>query len=144
MKRIIAISITLIVVGALYLVWPLALQTASSDTTVSMENGVLANVLVPETLSQNAKIGQLGYEAKCAACHGANAAGQDGVAPPLVHIIYEPSHHGDEAFQRAAELGVQGHHWPFGNMPAVEGVTRGDVTMIIAYIRELQRANGIN
>jgi cytochrome c len=144
MKRIIAISITLIVVGALYLVWPLALQTASSDTTVSMENGVLANVLVPETLSQNAKIGQLGYEAKCAACHGANAAGQDGVAPPLVHMIYEPSHHGDEAFQRAAELGVQGHHWPFGNMPAVEGVTRGDVTMIIAYIRELQRANGIN
>jgi cytochrome c len=132
------------VVGALYLVWPLALQTASSDTTVSMENGVLANVLVPETLSQNAKIGQLGYEAKCAACHGANAAGQDGVAPPLVHMIYEPSHHGDEAFQRAAELGVQGHHWPFGNMPAVEGVTRGDVTMIIAYIRELQRANGIN
>ena len=144
MKRIIAISITLIVVGALYLVWPLALQTASSDTTVSMENGVLANVLVPETLSQNAKIGQLGYEAKCAACHGANAAGQDGVAPPLVHMIYEPSHHGDEAFQRAAELGVRGHHWPFGNMPAVEGVTRGDVTMIIAYIRELQRANGIN
>ena len=144
MKRIIAISITLIVVGALYLVWPLALQTASSDTTVSMENGVLANVLVPETLSQNAQIGQLGYEAKCAACHGANAAGQDGVAPPLVHIIYEPSHHGDEAFQRAAELGVRGHHWPFGNMPAVEGVTRGDVTMIIAYIRELQRANGIN
>ena len=144
MKRIIAISITLIVVGALYLVWPPALQTASSDTTVSMENGVLANVLVPETLSQNAKIGQLGYEAKCAACHGANAAGQDGVAPPLVHMIYEPSHHGDEAFQRAAELGVQGHHWPFGNMPAVEGVTRGDVTMIIAYIRELQRANGIN
>ena len=144
MKRIIAISITLIVVGALYLVRPPALQTASSDTTVSMENGVLANVLVPETLSQNAQIGQLGYEAKCAACHGANAAGQDGVAPPLVHMIYEPSHHGDEAFQRAAELGVQGHHWPFGNMPAVEGVTRGDVTMIIAYIRELQRANGIN
>ena len=144
MKRIIAISITLIVVGALYLVWPPALQTASSDTTVSMENGVLANVLVPETLSQNAQIGQLGYEAKCAACHGANAAGQDGVAPPLVHIIYEPSHHGDEAFQRAAELGVRGHHWPFGNMLPVEGLTRGDVKMITAYVRELQRANGIN
>ena len=144
MKRIIAISIILIVVGALYLVWHPALQTAASDTTISMENGVLANVLVPETLSQNAQIGQLGYEAKCAACHGANAAGQDGVAPPLVHMIYEPSHHGDEAFQRAAAMGVRGHHWPFGEMPPIEGVTRGDVTMIIAYIRELQRANGIN
>jgi len=29
-------------------------------------------------------------------------------------------------------------------MPAVEGLTRGDIKMIIAYIRELQRANGIN
>ena len=144
MKRIIAISIILIVVGALYLVWHPALQTAASDTTISMENGVLANVLVPETLSQNAQIGKLGFDAKCAACHGVNAAGQDGVAPPLVHMIYEPSHHGDEAFQRAAAMGVRGHHWPFGEMPPIEGVTRGDVTMIIAYIRELQRANGIN
>jgi hypothetical protein len=29
-------------------------------------------------------------------------------------------------------------------MHPVEGVTTGDVAMIIAYIRELQRANGIN
>jgi hypothetical protein len=41
-------------------------------------------------------------------------------------------------------LGVQAHHWRFGNMLAIEGLTRGDVTMIITYIRELQRANGIN
>ena len=73
-----------------------------------------------------------------------NAVGQDGVAPPLVHKIYEPSHHGDESFQRAAAVGVRAHHWSFGDMPAVEGITRGDVTMIVAYIRELQRANGIN
>lgn len=144
-KRIIVISIILIVVGAIYLVLPPALQTAASDTNISMENGVLANVLLPKNLSQSAQIGKLGFDAKCAACHGVNAAGQDGVAPPLVHMIYEPSHHGDEAFQRAAAMGVRGHHWPFGNIPAIEGVTRrGDVTMIIAYIRELQRANGIN
>jgi hypothetical protein len=29
-------------------------------------------------------------------------------------------------------------------MLPVEGLTRGDVKMITAYIRELQRANGIN
>jgi hypothetical protein len=29
-------------------------------------------------------------------------------------------------------------------MPATESLTLGDMTMIIAYIRELQRANGIN
>ena len=144
MKTIIAIAAILVAGGVGYAMWPAAPQTADSDTTTSMEDGVLADVLLPESLSQNAQIGQLGFEAKCAACHGLNAAGQDGVAPPLVHIIYEPSHHGDEAFQRAAAMGVRGHHWPFGDMPAVEGVTRGDVTMIIAYIRELQRANGIN
>lgn len=144
MRSIIAVGALLVLGGLGYALWPKASQTPQSDPVSSLEGGALADVLVPETLSQNAQIGKLGYEARCAACHGANAAGQDGVAPPLVHIIYEPSHHGDEAFQRAAELGVQGHHWPFGDMPPVEGVTRGDVTMIVAYIRELQRANGIN
>lgn len=101
-------------------------------------------VTVPETLSANAEIGKVAFEAKCAVCHGANAAGQDGVAPPLVHKIYEPSHHGDAAFLLAAKNGVRAHHWRFGSMPAVEGVTDGDVKMIVAYVRELQRANGIN
>lgn len=144
MKSTIAIAAVLVAGGVGYAMWPTTSHTAATDTAITTENGVLANVLLPESLSQNAQIGQLGFEAKCAACHGVNAAGQDGVAPPLVHIIYEPSHHGDEAFQRAAAMGVRGHHWPFGDMPSVEGVTRGDVTMIIAYVRELQRANGIN
>ncbi|MDB4100207.1 cytochrome c [Amylibacter sp.] len=107
-------------------------------------NTALAKVILPETFSENAKVGKLLYEAKCVACHAANASGQDGVAPPLVHKIYEPSHHGDESFQRAVSLGVQAHHWRFGNMLPVEGLTRGDVKMITAYVRELQRANGIN
>ena len=145
MRSIIAVAALLVAGGVGYALWPNASQQTTIRTPYPVWKVVLlADVLLPETLSQNAQIGQLGYEAKCAACHGANAAGQDGVAPPLVHIIYEPSHHGDEAFQRAAELGVRGHHWPFGDMPPIEGVTRGDVTMIIAYIRELQRANGIN
>lgn len=144
MKSIIAIAAVLVAGGVGYAMWPTPSQITATDTAASMEDGVLANVLLPETLSQNAQIGKLGFEAKCAACHGLNAAGQDGVAPPLVHIIYEPSHHGDESFQRAAAMGVRGHHWPFGDMPPVEGVTTGDVSMIIAYIRELQRANGIN
>ena len=83
----------------------------------------MVQVVVPETFSDNARIGQVAFEAKCAVCHGANAAGQDGVAPPLVHKIYEPSHHGDAAFLLAAKNGVRAHHWRFGNMPPVEGVT---------------------
>ena len=144
MKSIIAATSILVAGGIGYALWPTTLQTTQSNASISLENGVLAEVLVPETLSQNAQIGKLGFEAKCLVCHGVNAAGQDGVAPPLVHIIYEPSHHGDESFQRAVAMGVRGHHWPFGDMPPVGGVTRADVTMITVYIRELQLANGIN
>lgn len=84
------------------------------------------------------------FDAKCATCHGVNATGLQDMGPPLVHKIYEPSHHGDESFQRAAAMGVRAHHWRFGNMPPVEGVTRADIAMVVAYIRALQRANGIN
>ena len=104
----------------------------------------MVDVVVPETFSANAEIGNVAFEAKCAVCHGANAAGQDGVAPPLVHKIYEPGHHGDAAFLLAARNGVRAHHWRLGNMPPVEGLTDGDVKMIVAYVRELQRANGID
>ena len=144
MKSTIVIAAVLVASGVGYALWPVVPQTAMTENAISMEGGLLANVILPATLSQNAQSGKRGFEAKCAACHGVNAAGQDGVAPPLVHKVYEPSHHGDESIQRAASLGVRAHHWPFGNMPAVEGLTRGDVKMIIAYIRELQRANGIN
>ena len=144
MKSTIVIAALLVAGGVGYAFWPVVPQTAMTENAISMEGGLLANVILPATLSQNAQSGKRGFEAKCAACHGVNAAGQDGVAPPLVHKVYEPSHHGDESIQRAASLGVRAHHWPFGNMPAVEGLTRGDIKMIIAYIRELQRANGIN
>jgi len=114
------------------------------DLTSVATGAPLAEVLVPETLSANAQMGERIFEVSCAACHGTNAAGQNGVAPPLVHKIYEPSHHGDGAFLQAAKNGVRSHHWQFGNMPPVAGLTDADVKMVVAYVRELQRANGIN
>jgi mono/diheme cytochrome c family protein len=143
MKLTIAIAAVLVAGGVSYAMWPSIEINSETQSDESIAAGAFLDVFEPE-LSQNAQIGKLGFEAKCAACHGVNAAGQAGIAPPLVHIIYEPNHHGDDSFQRAAAMGVRGHHWPFGDMPPVEGVTTGDVTMIIAYIRELQRANGIN
>ena len=104
----------------------------------------LVSIQLPDQLSDKAIAGKRGFEAKCVQCHGENAVGQKGVAPPLVHKIYEPSHHGDESFQMAIANGVRGHHWPFGDMPKIDGLTRSDVDMITTYIRELQRANGIN
>ncbi|MDE2914082.1 MAG: cytochrome c [Paracoccaceae bacterium] len=119
-----------------------SLQFGGSDEIPESGPPIVA-VSVPTSLSAQARLGQKSYDANCAACHGQNAAGQDGIAPPLVHIIYEPSHHGDESFQRAVAQGVRAHHWPFGDMAPVEGLTRRDVAEIIAYVRELQRANGI-
>jgi mono/diheme cytochrome c family protein len=87
--------------------------------------------------------GEAKFNAHCSACHGPQATGtQQG--PPLVHKIYEPNHHGDAAFLRAAEFGVRAHHWEFGNMPKIDAVSSGDVEQIIGYVRWLQRQAGIS
>jgi len=88
------------------------------------------------------QVGETTFNTTCAACHGKQGVGTDH-GPPLVHKVYEPNHHGDQAFQRAAANGVQAHHWQFGNMPKVEGVTPGDVDQIVKYVRWLQRQAGI-
>lgn len=103
----------------------------------------LVAVTLPE-LSSAAEQGRLAFEANCAACHGVDAAGQDGEAPPLVHVIYEPNHHADASFYRAVQQGVRAHHWRFGDMPPIEGIGQNEIASIILYVRELQRANGIH
>ena len=114
------------------------------DTSGIAQGAPIAEVAIPAELWPDAQIGKRAFEAKCATCHGANAAGQNGIAPPLVHKIYEPNHHSDMAFVTAAKNGVQSHHWDFGNMPPVQGLTDADVSYIARYVRELQRENGIN
>lgn len=143
-----AISVFLLVGGA-FVVWEAMQEPAqtghvmtSTDTSAMSEGDPIANVKVPEELSFNATLGKRIFDGNCAACHGANGAGKNGAAPPLVHKIYEPSHHGDYSFVLAAKNGVRSHHWKFGNMPPVE-VDEGDVKLVVLYIRELQRENGI-
>ena len=103
----------------------------------------IVEITLPTSFSETARLGQRVFEARCASCHGPHAVGQKGVAPPLIHKIYEPSHHGDAAFQLAVTNGVRAHHWPFGNMPAIEGLSPAQVTYVTRYVREIQRANGI-
>jgi mono/diheme cytochrome c family protein len=87
--------------------------------------------------------GELLYERTCEQCHGPRASGSD-VAPPLVHRIYEPSHHADEAFYRAIRFGVRAHHFRFGDMPPQPDVTDDEARAITAYVRWLQEEAGIN
>ncbi len=94
------------------------------------------------TLSTVAASGQALFQINCFQCHGATAGGTT-QGPPLIHKYYEPNHHADVAFHRAVTMGVRAHHWGFGNMPPIRTVTTQDMRKIIAFIREVQKANGI-
>ncbi|MBI5237505.1 MAG: cytochrome c [Deltaproteobacteria bacterium] len=82
------------------------------------------------------------FNSKCAMCHGRKGAGTK-MGPPLVHKIYEPNHHADISFHMAVQRGVRAHHWGFGDMPKINGVTEADADEIIRYIRSLQKEAGI-
>ena len=93
-------------------------------------------------LSDQARAGREAFDRLCAACHGANATGS-AAGPPLVHRIYGPAHHADVAFVLAAQRGVRAHHWRLGDMPPQLSARVEEVELIVRYVRELQRANGI-
>jgi len=131
-------ALSLTVLGILLWGW-----LTADEPPGEQAGAAIVTVTVPE-LSGAELEGKALFQANCATCHGDNAAGRDEIGPPLVHKIYEPGHHGDCAFYLAAQQGVRAHHWPFGNMPPVEEVSQKDVESIIAYVRKLQRANGIN
>lgn len=82
------------------------------------------------------------YADNCAVCHGTDLRGTN-TGPPFLNVIYAPNHHGDEAFQRAVVDGVVPHHWNFGTMAPVPGLTRQDVALIVQYVRSEQEAAGI-
>jgi cytochrome c len=86
--------------------------------------------------------GERTYDANCRSCHGPLGSGTE-AGPPLVHRIYEPSHHSDAAFQLAVRRGVRAHHWSFGHMPPLPTVDSAGVAGATAYVRWLQRQAGI-
>lgn len=140
----ISAAVALVAALAVYLYSGSPDRNGQDSNRASQEVGErLVQVAVPTTFSEAAQIGKRAYDAVCADCHGENAAGRNGMGPPLVHKIYEPSHHADAAFLLAVRNGVRAHHWNFGNMPPQQGLTDADVKGITRYVRELQRANGI-
>lgn len=81
------------------------------------------------------------YAESCASCHGADLRGTD-KGPSHLSIVYEPNHHPDESFRRAIAVGVPQHHWDFGNMPAVDGLSEDAVEAVIAFVRAEQERQG--
>lgn len=133
--------------------WPKLLLGAAAIAFVAMiydrtfsgsdssSSGLVSEVRLPADMSALARQGEGFFNQSCAACHGKNGAGTD-QGPPLVHDIYNPGHHADEAFLRAVTNGVPQHHWRFGNMPKRD-VSMEQLRAIVTYVRELQIANGI-
>ena len=120
--------------AAAWMLWPEPADEGTGRPIVA--------VAVPDLTPVERK-GEAAFNANCARCHGDDASGVDGSGPPLVHVIYEPDHHGDAAFLLAARQGVRQHHWPFGDMPPVQGLSEEKVAAIVAYVRRVQQANGI-
>ena len=97
---------------------------------------------VAPNLVEDVQAGAHLFATNCAICHGTDVMGSVR-GPPLVHKLYEPSHHPDAAFFRAVSQGVVSHHWSFGDMPPIPGISQRDVGNIVAYVRDLQRSHGI-
>ncbi len=86
--------------------------------------------------------GALVFANSCAVCHGRGLRGTSS-GPPLLDARYRPGLHADEGFVTTIRLGVRQHHWQFGNMRPVEGLTDAQIAAVIQFIREEQRAVGI-
>lgn len=126
----------------------LALSGAAIANAARMQHSPAGSVPVT-TLKKDPKVSfnyALGFQLfsnKCSECHGEWAEGVADKGPPLVHPYYRSGHHPDSAFYRAAMMGVKSHHWNFGDMPPVEGITKEDIAAILGFIRWWQNQNGI-
>ncbi len=83
------------------------------------------------------------FAQSCSTCHGVDLRGTD-LGPPLLDRIYAPGHHSDAAFRLAVQQGVTAHHWRFGNMPKIEGLTDEQVGAIIEFVRAQQLEAGVH
>ncbi len=78
------------------------------------------------------------YAQYCQNCHGVEATGSN-QGPALRDPIYREKRHADLAFHLAVGQGVRSHHWPYGDMPPVSGITPEQTADVIAYLRRLQK-----
>lgn len=96
------------------------------------------DVQVPFELAR----GQILFEKYCSSCHGVKLDGTE-KGPPLIHPFYKPSHHGDKSFYVAALKGSKQHHWEFGDMLPVAGITPKKMDAIVPYVRYYQKQKNL-
>lgn len=92
-------------------------------------------------VSAEAPDGAALYQRSCALCHGNDLRGT-AMGPSHLSEVYEPGHHSDASFVAAIKEGSPAHHWDFGDMPPVEGLSDDEIEAIIAFIRAKQESEG--
>lgn len=113
----------------------------ASGAAQAQSDAVYPDPKEPE-MTPRLQLGVMNYGAYCASCHGKTGGGSD-KGPTFIHRVYHPGHHGDGAFFTAPKKGTRAHHWKFGDMKPVEGVTDAQLELIVEYVRALQQANGL-
>ncbi len=83
------------------------------------------------------------YSQACARCHGVDLTGTN-QGPPFFDATYAPGHHADGAFLVAVKAGAPSHHWNFGPMPPVPGLSDEQIEAIVDFVRTEQRAAGFD
>lgn len=115
-----------------------ALTAAILLGACTASDGDDARASTPFTGSDGAAL----YAQACASCHGADLRGTD-TGPPFLNAIYRPGHHADTSFFLAVRSGARSHHWNFGNMAPVPGLSDAQIDAIVQFVRLQQRAAGI-
>jgi mono/diheme cytochrome c family protein len=95
----------------------------------------------PVAQEPSVALGANAYASSCASCHGGDLRGTGG-GPSLLSVVYEPGHHPDESFRSAIRNGVRPHHWNFGPMPRITGLSDAEIESIILFVRAEQAEHG--
>ena len=123
----------------------LALGCGGGDTAASPTAAprLAADAPAPgDGRAEMARAGETLFNRNCSTCHGVGAVGTN-QGPPLLDRLYHPGHHPDASFRNAVRNGVQSHHWNFGDMLPVPGVSADELEQIICYVRSTQRESGL-
>ena len=96
----------------------------------------------PPVSTLSVQAGRIAFAEEFAGCHGRLARGNER-GPDLIQPDYGRRVRSDAQFRRAVREGIPVPRAGYGAMPAVKGVSERRLDRMIAFLREVQRVNGI-
>lgn len=104
---------------------------------------IKATPIIPAQLSAGAQHGRTIINERCIDCHGVDGTGGSRKGPPILHPMYRNEIFPDFVFKNSVLNGKREKNWRFGPMAPVEGLSDADVDDVIAFVREVQAATGV-